>query len=54
MSLLGDKFPQTPDSKSGYTIEFELPGAELDNVADVGASVTKAVSGFLEASPAGQ
>jgi hypothetical protein len=54
MSLLGDKFPQTPDSKSGYTIEFELPGAELDNVSHVGASVTKAVSGFLEASPAGQ
>jgi hypothetical protein len=53
-SLLGDSFPKTPDGKSGYTIEFGLPGTEIDNVAGIGESVTKAVSGFLEASPADQ
>jgi hypothetical protein len=54
MNFLGDRFPQTPDGKAGYTIEFGIPGIEIDKVEDFGATVSKAIAGFLEASHAGQ
>jgi hypothetical protein len=51
MNFVGDRVPQPPDGKSGYTIEFGIPGTEIDKVEDFGATVTKAITGFLEASP---
>ena len=54
MYLHGERIPQTTNGNSEYTIEFSLPGANIDDVADVGAAITKSILGFLEAGPSGQ
>jgi hypothetical protein len=51
-NFVQDGFPQTPEDKAEYTIEFGFPGTEIDSVMEVGAVVSNAISGFVETATA--
>ncbi len=50
VAFLAERFPKEPSGRYPYTIGFDLPGNEIDAVADVERYVTQAVLGFLNPS----